>query len=311
MRVREIITELFDPKLAIDLEWSEGDDYIAARGYVTVTDPDGYGGEYGNDLEVELEVTFDDYPHPQRKEYEVQFKVGDSHAITGGGNAKVIFASVIQACKDFIEIYKPDRLFFTADEQSRARMYDTITKRVAKEVGWHVMPFDEIQKDPLYRNKSSNGFVFVTAKGSAPSKWSSDQRPQHGSFMPIWYVYSMDDSKDTIALKVRAKHREDAIQHAIKIEPSFKDVDPMAIWALNTLPKREVTGIKDGGTAEVKESIGENFADGRNPQDKGDSRRHGIPKKASLSSLDKIGKGSGRKAQLARWQANMRRGRAK
>jgi hypothetical protein len=55
----------------------------------------------------------------------------------------------------------------------------------------------------------------------------------------------------------------------------------------------------------------ENFADGRNPQDKGDSRRHGIPKKANLSTLDKIGHGSGRKAQLARWQANMRRGRNK
>jgi hypothetical protein len=61
----------------------------------------------------------------------------------------------------------------------------------------------------------------------------------------------------------------------------------------------------------VKHHIGENFADGKNPQDKGDSKRHGIPTKASLSSLDKIGRGSGRKAQLARWQANMRRGRAK
>jgi hypothetical protein len=57
--------------------------------------------------------------------------------------------------------------------------------------------------------------------------------------------------------------------------------------------------------------IKENFADGRNPQDKGDSKRHGIPKHTTLSQLDKIGHGSGRKAQLARWQANMRRGRAK
>jgi GNAT superfamily N-acetyltransferase len=61
----------------------------------------------------------------------------------------------------------------------------------------------------------------------------------------------------------------------------------------------------------VAQDVSENFADGRNPQDKGDSKRHGIPTKASLSSLDKIGRGSGRKAQLARWQANMRRGRAK
>jgi len=60
-----------------------------------------------------------------------------------------------------------------------------------------------------------------------------------------------------------------------------------------------------------RDSVDENFADGKNPQDKGDSARHGIPKHASLSGLDKIGHGSGRKAQLARWQANMRRGRAK
>jgi pyrimidine deaminase RibD-like protein len=57
--------------------------------------------------------------------------------------------------------------------------------------------------------------------------------------------------------------------------------------------------------------VKENFADGRHPEDKGDSKRHGIPKHTTLSQLDKIGHGSGRKAQLARWQANMRRGRAK
>ena len=59
--------------------------------------------------------------------------------------------------------------------------------------------------------------------------------------------------------------------------------------------------------------LSENFADGRNPQDKGDSARHGIPKKASLSTLDKIthSNASPRKKQLAHWQANMRRGRNK
>ena len=55
----------------------------------------------------------------------------------------------------------------------------------------------------------------------------------------------------------------------------------------------------------------ENFADGKHPEDKGDSARLGIPKHASISSLRKIGHGSGRKAQLARWQANMRSGRNK
>jgi hypothetical protein len=55
----------------------------------------------------------------------------------------------------------------------------------------------------------------------------------------------------------------------------------------------------------------ENFADGRNPQDKGDSKRHGINTKASVSSLRKTAKQGGRKGQLSHWLANMKAGRAK
>ena len=59
-------------------------------------------------------------------------------------------------------------------------------------------------------------------------------------------------------------------------------------------------------------AVQENFADGRNPQDKGDSKRHGINTKASVSSLRKTAKNSsGRKQQLAHWLANMKAGRAK
>jgi pterin-4a-carbinolamine dehydratase len=55
----------------------------------------------------------------------------------------------------------------------------------------------------------------------------------------------------------------------------------------------------------------ENFADGRNPQDKGDSKRHGVPTKASVSTLRKVAKQGGRKGQLAHWMANMKSGKAK
>lgn len=60
--------------------------------------------------------------------------------------------------------------------------------------------------------------------------------------------------------------------------------------------------------------IKENFKDGKNPQDKGDSARHGIPKNATISQLEKIRSSksaSPRKKQLAHWQINMRRGRKK
>lgn len=58
-------------------------------------------------------------------------------------------------------------------------------------------------------------------------------------------------------------------------------------------------------------SLKENFADGCNPQDKGDSKRHGVPTKASVSTLRKVAKQGGRKGQLAHWMANMKAGKAK
>ena len=73
-------------------------------------------------------------------------------------------------------------------------------------------------------------------------------------------------------------------------------------------PNQESEGIREDA------NVIENFADGRNPQDRGDSARHGIPKKVSLITLDRIvhsKSASPRKKQLAHWQANMRRGRAK
>jgi hypothetical protein len=57
--------------------------------------------------------------------------------------------------------------------------------------------------------------------------------------------------------------------------------------------------------------LSENFADGKGPGRPGDSQRHGIPKGATIAQLEKAAKAPGRKGQLARWQLNMRRGKAK
>jgi hypothetical protein len=58
-------------------------------------------------------------------------------------------------------------------------------------------------------------------------------------------------------------------------------------------------------------NLDENFADGKGPGRPGDSQRHGIPKGATIAQLEKAAKAPGRKGQLARWQLNMRRGKAK
>jgi hypothetical protein len=79
----------------------------------------------------------------------------------------------------------------------------------------------------------------------------------------------------------------------------------------DTLPTTEasvselMTAIQDGF------GLNENFADGKNPQDKGDSKRHGVPTKASISTLRNVAKQGGRKGQLAHWMANMKSGKSK
>jgi hypothetical protein len=79
--------------------------------------------------------------------------------------------------------------------------------------------------------------------------------------------------------------------------------------------KEHLDDLDQSGLLKVKQHlekhVDETFADGKNPQDKGDAKRHGINTKASVSSLRKTAKQGGRKGQLAHWLANMKSGRAK
>jgi hypothetical protein len=77
------------------------------------------------------------------------------------------------------------------------------------------------------------------------------------------------------------------------------------------LKKEGQTFILTAPEAKLDALQNENFADGKNPQDKGDAKRHGINTKASVSSLRKTAKQGGRKGQLAHWLANMKAGKAK
>jgi hypothetical protein len=81
--------------------------------------------------------------------------------------------------------------------------------------------------------------------------------------------------------------------------------------ALETIVGSRISYGKDHMPARRVTDMRENFADGKNPQDKGDSKRHGVPTKAGVSTLRKVAKQGGRKGQLAHWMANMKAGKAK
>jgi len=80
------------------------------------------------------------------------------------------------------------------------------------------------------------------------------------------------------------------------------DIDPLDPKQPKRMPRQKT---------DPTYNVGENFADGKNPQDKGDSKRHGVPTKASISTLRKVAKQGGRKGQLAHWMANMKSGKKK
>ena len=98
------------------------------------------------------------------------------------------------------------------------------------------------------------------------------------------------------------KEEHEYLKNLKKLGLTTTDIDPLDPNQPKSMPRQKTDSTYN---------VGENFADGKNPQDKGDSARHGIPKKASISSLRKIAKQGGRKGQLAHWQANMRSGKAK
>ena len=91
-------------------------------------------------------------------------------------------------------------------------------------------------------------------------------------------------------------------------EPSFLQLTKRLTGKehLDDLDQTELNKVK-----QHLEKVEENFADGKNPQDKGDSKRHGVPTKASVSTLRKVAKQGGRKGQLAHWMANMKAGKQK
>ena len=100
---------------------------------------------------------------------------------------------------------------------------------------------------------------------------------------------------------------KDAGQVATSRDGALKN----AIAAGNKLLVAAVQATDAQTQPSFKQTTNENFADGKGPGRPGDSARHGIPKGATVAELEKASHSAGRKGQLARWQLNMRRGKAK
>jgi len=144
--------------------------------------------------------------------------------------------------------------------------------------------------------------------------------PYYNNVVDDWDAkdYSWGVTKKVIEYATYLKDHPESLAKlppAIVLNGKFEDGAHRvsAIWLLQQRmdPKNPLWKNAKLNVQFVKQGVAENFADGKNPQDKGDSKRHGINTKASVSSLRKTAKQGGRKGQLAHWLANMKAGKAK
>jgi hypothetical protein len=228
MRIKEVISELFHPENASFLDWEKGLGVTYARGDVDI-----------NGKNVSIDITF---ANMDDGIVNIEFMVGGSFELTGGGGASKVFATVIEAVREFVmKNRRVKYITFTAEEKSRARMYDTITKRVAHKLGWHVVPYDEMITDPKFKTLMSYGaFAFVIQRGGAPAHRQAAQRPQHGEFMPVFYVVSAE-TPELFSIKIQAKNGNDAENWVIANIPEYKNQDPFGVIARKSPPNdREI-----------------------------------------------------------------------
>lgn len=110
-----------------------------------------------------------------------------TYKIQDTGNARRVFATVIEIAKKEIKRRKPNYIFFTADEPSRIRLYDAFIKRLDKE-----LPSYEIKPDTrpgvyiLTRKKGKTGVNEAVIKlGSKDTTRSKQFVDMVNSTLPI------------------------------------------------------------------------------------------------------------------------------
>ena len=256
-----------------------------------------------------------------------------SWGVTGTGNSAQVFGTVVEIMKAFIASKKASirRMTFAAKEDSRQGLYARMVKRLLPK--W---------------NLEQNGEAFVLTRPGGLVFWVYSVEAPYNKIPPVKVKANTASEAEQIVLTTMpefkgadlmgmgaSKNKPDLSEnHAddsnkkeavLRIQKMLNDkykanldldgvLGPLTRKSINKFMPNAQIGLADEPnktTAVQGKKIKENFADGKNPQDKGDSKRHGVPTKASVSTLRNVAKQGGRKGQLAHWMANMKAGKAK
>jgi hypothetical protein len=275
-------------------------------------------------------------------DWDIEFAAKRAHGtaswgVTGTGNSAQVFGTVVEIMKAFLASKKASirRMTFAAKEDSRQGLYARMVKRLLPK--WHLE-----QNGEAFVLTRPGGLAFWVYSVEAPYNKISPVRVKANSAREAEQIVltTMPEFRGADLMGMGASKNKPDLSETIVIETAmmgkiedsgkiirilkkahsvpFSDEKNWLLVDMDPAKGNKGLGIKwipadtrFEWVRPYRDTVDENFADGKNPQDKGDSKRHGVPTKASVSTLRKVAKQGGRKGQLAHWMANMKSGRAK
>ena len=153
---KQKVTELFDPSTSFPLEW---DEQFGWNGEVHAEAHDADGRViHISFVPTELRLTPD-----SKDATEVAFSRGGNYSVTGKGDASKVLATVVNAIEIFLQKYRPDCVVFSAKEGSRASLYASMIKRIAR--GYKLLTPAEYPEDvATYLNSVGSDAPFILAR---------------------------------------------------------------------------------------------------------------------------------------------------
>ena len=134
------LTEAFDQPYSI--KWEEGEDSEAVDALATLGD--------GTYLSIMFSKEFGDYGD-DLGDWAIEFHRNNSQEVSGEGDAQKVFATVLEAIRQFTKKYKPNTVTFSASKEpepemvkpgananpeSRAKLYNRLVQRYAGAMGY-------------------------------------------------------------------------------------------------------------------------------------------------------------------------------
>ena len=152
------VNEILDKESASNLTWNEGESNELYNTYIAIAK------DKKNNI---LKYNFYEFPKYDLTAIEFSRAVGpwgDNYSIDKAGDQYTVFATLLQAIKNYLSSDKPEYIFFAAKEPSRVKLYQTFVNRFANQFGYKQISADNIPRAVSFTLYSSNDTPFLLQK---------------------------------------------------------------------------------------------------------------------------------------------------